>query len=80
MPNVCHLPDPPWFSLQTTFKGTVSRDGFGFLAQLRYTPLVVSGNDKNKQLTKIIKPLQTRIYRKEYVNDSKFGETSEKIK
>ncbi len=26
MPNVCHLPDPPWFSLRTTFKGTVSRD------------------------------------------------------
>jgi hypothetical protein len=19
IPNVCHLPDPPWFSLQTTF-------------------------------------------------------------
>jgi hypothetical protein len=22
IPNVCHLPDPPWFSLQTTFKGS----------------------------------------------------------
>jgi hypothetical protein len=20
IPNVCHLPDPPWFSLQTSFK------------------------------------------------------------
>jgi hypothetical protein len=22
LPNVCHLPDPPWFSVQTTFKDT----------------------------------------------------------
>jgi hypothetical protein len=28
IPNVCHFPDPPWFSLQTTFKGTVLRDRF----------------------------------------------------
>ncbi len=28
IPNVCHLPDPPVFSLQTTFKGINSREEY----------------------------------------------------
>jgi hypothetical protein len=30
-----------------------------------YTPLVISSNDSNKQLT-LLKPMQTRIYLKKY--------------
>jgi hypothetical protein len=38
-------------------------------AQLRYTPVVISGNDKNKQIT-LFKLTQSRINQKKHVNYS----------
>jgi hypothetical protein len=40
------------------------------LSTHNYTPLVISGKDKNKQAANIIKPIQARIYRKKYVDGS----------
>jgi hypothetical protein len=36
IPIICHLPDPPSFSLPTTFKGTVHREGSENLKILRH--------------------------------------------
>ena len=43
------------------------------LSMHSYTPLLISRNYKNKQLTKV-KPTQTRIKRKKYVNSSVHSE------
>jgi hypothetical protein len=33
-PNVCHLPDPPWFSLRTTFNTFIKATQMRFVSSL----------------------------------------------